>query len=257
MANLPQKRPTEPQPRDWTADDLAADLAKLGVTPGDILFVHSSLRSLGNVAGGAATVVAALEKAVGPAGAVLMPSFNLVPNDQRALSWNIRSSPSTVGYLTEHFRQMPGTVRSDHYSHSVAARGRNARWFVQDHLSQAGMNSPWDLRPWGACYGTNSPMLRVYDMDGKVLMLGVDYGSSTYMHVVETLYHHHLLASDPKADYRWAKRPDMGAYWDSLGKQSRGRVGLADCRLFRVRDFVDTLLAAGIAEPRRFYKFYD
>ena len=78
-----------------------------------------------------------------------MPSFNLLPTrEERADSWDINKTPSTVGWLTEYFRQMDETYRSDHYSHSVAARGCDAKAFVADHLSSEGYKSPWDYSPW-------------------------------------------------------------------------------------------------------------
>ena len=145
-----------------TRERLVQDLLNLGVESGDILFIHSSFKSLGPVEGGAETVVGALEDAVGPEGLVLMPSFNLVEMDKRAEIWNIETTLSTVGWLTEFFWQMPGTYRSDHYSHSAAARGKGARAFVADHLSREGYRSPWDREPWGKTYGLHSPMYRAY-----------------------------------------------------------------------------------------------
>ena len=59
-----------------TRTSLARDLRALGVRGGDTLFVHSSFRSLGEVAGGAQSVVDALMDAVGrraAADAVLQP----------------------------------------------------------------------------------------------------------------------------------------------------------------------------------------
>ena len=114
------------------------DLVKLGIVKGDILFIHSSFKSLGLVAGGAGTVIEALERAVGPSGLILMPSFNLIDRERRAMAWNLERTPSTVGWLTEFFRLMPGTYRSDHYSHSVAARGLGASKIVADHTSNGG-----------------------------------------------------------------------------------------------------------------------
>ena len=58
-----------------TRQTLCRDLRELGVEPGDILFIHSSFKSIGPVADGARTVVQAFEDAVGPDGLVLMPSF--------------------------------------------------------------------------------------------------------------------------------------------------------------------------------------
>lgn len=232
-----------------TRESLRDDLRRLGVKPGGILFVHSSFKSLGPVEGGAATVVGALEDA---AGLLLMPSFNLVDKDKRRTSWNIASTPSTVGWLTEFFRQMPGTVRSDHFSHSVAARGKGAAEFVAGHLSREGMQSPWDTEPWGKTYGTHSPLIKAYEAGAQVLMLGVDYHSSTYMHVIEVLYWNR----EPGREYYWIDRNKLGAHWDTLGMLRRGKVGDADCRLFGAREFVDTLLAAVEREPARFFKYY-
>ncbi|MFT5376785.1 MAG: aminoglycoside 3-N-acetyltransferase, partial [Candidatus Latescibacterota bacterium] len=65
-----------------TRASLLADLRTLGVEVGSTLFVHSSLRSVGAIAGGAAAVIAALEDALGQEGLLLLPSFNLVPRDK-------------------------------------------------------------------------------------------------------------------------------------------------------------------------------
>ncbi len=239
-----------------TRKGLTEDLRELGVTPGDLLFVHSSFRSLGRVDGGGGAVVAALEDTVGPEGLVLMPSFNLVPREprQRAAHWEVHTTPSTVGWLTEFFRRMPGTLRSNHYSHSVAARGRGAQAFVAGHMGQDGPRSPWDLEPWGKTYGTDSPMQRVYAAGGRILMLGVDYTSSTYVHLVEVLYWNRLLAKNPEAGYPWLDRAILGAYWDAHGGMARGRVGSADCRLFPIPDYVDGLLRRIEADPQKYLK---
>src|SRR5262249_25059737 len=151
--------------------------------------------------------------------------------------------------LTEFFRQMPGTYRSDHYSHSVAARRKGAQEIVAGHRSMEGYRSPWDLVPWGRTYGTSSPMIRAYHAGGKVLMLGVTYESSTYMHVIEVLSWNRRVQLDAKAGHFYIHRERLGERWDSLGKPRRGRVGDADSRLFGIRDFVETLLTVVEREP--------
>ena len=230
-------------------EQLAGDLRELGVAAGDLLFIHSSFRSLGDVEGGAGTVVAALEDVVGPEGLVLMPSFNLVEKERRTSAWDPETTPSTVGWLTEYLRRMPGTVRSDHYSHSVAARGKGAQAFVAGHRGRRGPISPWDVEPWGCTYGVDSPMHRGYSADGKVLMLGVGYASSTYVHFVEVLYWNRLRTQDPDAAYPALNRPALGALWDQTGELRRGPVGDATCRLFRIRRYVDALLARVERDP--------
>lgn len=235
----------------YSCEQLTNDLRALGVRPGDLLFVHSSFKSLGPVEGGAATVIAALERAIAPNGLLLMPSFNLVAREQRATTWDPATTPSTVGYLTEFFRQMPGTFRSDHYSHSVAARGPGAEAFVANHRSLEGDDSPWDLAPWGKTYGAHSPMTKAYDVGGKVLMLGVDYHSATYIHFMEVRHWRQRRTADPHAKYAFFDRDALGAYWEAYGTLARGKVGDADCRLFAIRDFVDTLLAEVTRHPTR------
>lgn len=246
----------QPMSLPHTRERLTQDLVALGVERGDVLFVHSSFKSLGTVEGGAATVVAALEDALGAAGLLLMPSFNLVEPEKRAAIWNPATTPSTVGWLTEFFRRLPGTVRSDHYSHSVAARGQGSEEFVSGHRSQEGFVSPWDKEPWGRTYGAYSPFLKLIGADGKVLMLGVGYKSCTFMHVVEVMDWNRRLARDPQAKYFYLDRDRLGAYWDTLGKQRRGTVGDADCRLWRAREFVHTLLAVVEQEPQKYFKYY-
>jgi len=237
-----------------TREKLAQDLRRLGMELGDMLFMHSSFKSLGPVEGGAATVIAALEDAVGEEGLLLLPSFNLVENEDRAKTWNIETTPSTVGWLTEFFRQMSGTHRSDHYSHSVAARGKGAREFVASHIEDEGCESPWDRKPWGKTYGTHSPMRKAYEANGKLLMLGVDYHTSTYVHLVEVLYWQSRRAEDLGAEYKWLKRPELGEFWDRTGELRRGKVGDSDCRLFHIRDYVDALLHEVQSNPAPYVK---
>lgn len=230
--------------------DLISDLRTLGIEMGDCLYVHSSFKSLGTVVDGAVTVVDAFEDVLGDDGLLLMPSFNLIGGrDQRADSWDVDSTPSSVGWLTEFFRLMPGTFRSDHYSHSTAARGRGAEAFVSDHRSNRGMASPWDREPWGKTYGADSPMIRAYDRGGKILMIGVDHQTSTYCHVVEVTYWADRLREDPDAGFIWLDRHRLGDYWEHHGSLVRGRVGNADCRLIDIRTYVDGLLEAVKADP--------
>ena len=231
----------------YSCSDLTQDLRRLQIEAGDILFVHSSFKALGPVDGGAQSVIEALEAAIGPEGLLLMPSFNLVEWELRAETWDHATTPSTVGWITEQFRRLAGVYRSDHYSHSVAARGRGAKAFVAGHLSQEGYKSPWDRKPWGKMFGLHSPMYRAYQTDAKLLMLGVDYFSSTYIHLVETMYWHKLRANNEDAEeiagYPALDRKVLGAFWERTGTLRRGGVGDAACRLFSVRSYVDRLLA--------------
>ena len=237
-----------------TQETLLRDLSALGVEQGDTVFTHSSFKSLGPVQGGAATVIGALEEVVGPEGLLLMPSFNLVAWPKRVEFWDIDTTPSAVGWLTECFRRMPGTHRSDHYSASVAARVRGAKGFVSGHLGQEGLRSRWDREPWGKTYGTASPMYRAYRTGGKLLMLGVDYESSSYCHLVEVLHWNRLLDQGLDVPFRGLSRPALGEFWEGAGRLVRARVGDADSRLFPIRDYVDTLLDEVTNNPDPYFE---
>ena len=238
--------------------DLTRDLLRLGVEAGDILFVHASFKSLGPVKGGAESVIQALEDTIGPEGLLLMPSFNLVKWELRPVTWDPQNTPSSVGWITEQFRRLPGVCRSNHYSHSVAARGNGAKAFVAGHIRQEGYGSHWDRKPWGKTFGLHSPMYRAYQADAKLLMLGVDYYSSTYIHLVEAMYWHTLRARNRNTERAPAfpalDRVRLGAFWERSGELERGRVGDADCRLFGIRPYVDALLAEVERNPHSYLR---
>ena len=242
----------------YSIDTLKQDLRDLGIEAGDILFVHSSFKSLGPVEGGAESVIQALEAAIGPEGLLLMPSFNLVKWELRSETWDHNNTPSTVGWITELFRRLPRVYRSDHYSHSVAARGKGAKAFVGGHRRQEGYGSAWDREPWGKTFGLHSPMYRAYQADAKLLMLGVDYYTSTYIHLVEAMYWQTLRARSQDTERAPAfpalDRVKLGAFWERSGELKRGQVGDADCRLFRIWNYVDTLLAEVERNPQPFLR---
>ena len=226
----------------FTQSQLVEDLIRLGVQANDLLFVHSSFKSIGPVSSGASSVVKSLQDAVSPSGLVLMPSFNLVEHKRRADLWEINSTPSTTGWLTEYFRCLPDTWRSDHYSHSVAARGQNAKSFISEHTNKDGFDSPWDLEPWGKTFGTYSPMFKAYTRNGRILMIGVDYQSSTYIHLAEVIIWHIRRIHWENAPFPKLNRVSCGNYWETTGKFTQGFLGEARCKLFGIRDYVDSLV---------------
>ncbi|MDP6052469.1 MAG: AAC(3) family N-acetyltransferase, partial [Candidatus Latescibacteria bacterium] len=74
------------------------------------VMVHSSLTSIGDVAGGAATMIDALLEAIGPGGTLLMPSFN-----HRAVQvFNPMTTPTTNGTIPDVMWRRSDAVRSLH-----------------------------------------------------------------------------------------------------------------------------------------------
>lgn len=145
-------------------------LQLMGIKENDVLLVHSALTSIGYVEGGPDTVIDALLAAVGEKGTVVMSTLT---------GWNAsfdpKHTPSAVGVISEQFRQRPGALRSLHPVHSVAAIGRQAPYITKGH----------DLCPTGCGEGT--PYMKVAELGGKVMLLGVDMDRNTMMHTLEEL----------------------------------------------------------------------
>jgi len=152
---------------------IAREVLALGVRPGGCLLVHASLRSLGEVPDRAETAVRGLLAALSPAGTLLMPALSWGLASAADPVFDVRRTPACVGALPEHFRSRPGTLRSVHPTHSVAASGARATEILADHQL--------DRTP---C-GPHSPFRRLPELGGQVLFLGCGLGPNTSMHAIE------------------------------------------------------------------------
>ena len=161
--------------RGYMKDKLIKDLKALGLGQGDIVFTHSSLSSLGWVEGGPQTVVDAMKETVSKSGTLLFPAFTFDVCVKPPYFFSYRDSRCCVGAIPEFFRTLPGTIRSVHPSHSVSAWGKEAVLMTKEHIL--------DRTP---C-GEHSPLRMLYQMGGKILMLGCGWRPNTSMHGVEEL----------------------------------------------------------------------
>lgn len=173
-----------------SADSITAGLRRLGVKAGDTVMIHASLRALGPVDEGALGLIAALDAAVGPDGALLMMIgaddpwswVNQRPERERvaaladATPFDTASTPAEPdnGVLAEVFRTAPGTLVNDHPEGRFAARGARAAELIADP-------------PWDDYYGPGSPLQRLVDLGGSVLRLGSDLDTVTLIHYAEYL----------------------------------------------------------------------
>ncbi len=158
---------------------LARDLRALGVRPGRDLIVHSAMSRLGFLEGGAEAFIGAVRDVVGPEATILMPCYpmkrNMLQTMEEDTPFHVAEDESTMGKITRVFRVMPGTMRSAHPTHSVAASGPRAREYTErHHLS---------LSP---C-GPGSPFLLLAQHGGDVLCVGTGVGKVTNHHNIEDL----------------------------------------------------------------------
>ena len=174
-----------------TVESLQADFKALGIEKGMVLLVHSSLSEMGWICGGAVAVIIALQKVLGETGTLVMPTHSTDlsepsqwENPPVPESWwqTIRETmpaydpgltpTRSMGKIVETFRKQKGVLRSTHPQSSFCASGPQASYIINNHSLAYG-------------FGEHSPLARIYDLNGFVLLLGVGHSSNTSIHLAE------------------------------------------------------------------------
>lgn len=154
-------------------------LQAAGLGPGDTVFFQSAMSSLGEIVGGAETVIDALDEVVGEYGLIVMPAFPISGTAFEYLSsdplFDVRATPSTMGSITERFRKRPGTVRSLHPTHSVSARGEGAEEIIVGHEQAA---TP---------FGSGTPFAHLIERNAWQVWFGCGIAAFTMYHAFECL----------------------------------------------------------------------
>ena len=217
--------------------ELTEQLRFLGVRQGNVLLVHTSFRAVRPVEGGPAGLIQALHAAVGPGGTLVMPSWT-GEDDQPFDPGSTRASVD-LGVVADTFWRLPGVLRSRH-PFACAALGPAASRITSD---------PLPLQP----HSPQSPVGRVHDLDGAVLLLGVGHDANSTLHLAEILagvpyaVQKHCTVLDhgvvTRVEYRendhCCQRFALADDWLRARElQSEGRVGHAHTRLARSRDIV-------------------
>jgi len=221
--------------------EVADQLHALGVEEGGVLLVHTSFRATRPVERGPVGLIEALRGALGPDGTLVMPSWS--GDDDIPFDPLTTPAPPSLGVVANTFWRLPGVLRSNH-SHAFAAAGPEAARITSD---------PLPLPP----HIAESPVGRVHDLDGQVLLLGVGHDADTTLHLAELLagvpyrvpsYCTVLQDGRPvRIDYEendhCCERFAFADEWlRARGLQSEGRVGHGHARLARARDIVEVTL---------------
>ena len=250
-----------------TRKDICQALKRLGISAGDICLFHASFKSLGPVEGGAAAVIGAFEDAIGPEGTLAAPTLCSSDFFNSYTSWH-PDKPSEVGFLPEYFRKLPGVLRSDQATHSVAAKGKYARELTCEHGAYG-----HHLCPFGeTAFADSSPWVKMYQNGAKVVFLGVTMRCNTFKHMIESRYTEELLSlvADPRKrkylknqlqtfENRWQ---GIWLYYDSEKMQEHltqlglvGQTKCGDATLYCVNTKVasDAALTELRSNPERWY----
>jgi aminoglycoside 3-N-acetyltransferase len=168
---------------------LARDFRRLGVAPGDTVMLHASIRAVGGVVGGPDQIHLALKDALTSEGTLMMYAScpdhydevglgHLDPELERELVERLPVfDPLTMrsqrdnGALVELFRTSPGSLVNPHVVRFVAW-GKQAMYLFSE-------------QPWCYAYGESSALERFVELGGKILMLGADHDTATFLHHAE------------------------------------------------------------------------
>ncbi len=252
--------------------DIADALRRSGLARGENLIAHVSLSSLGWVVGGAETILRAIFELIGPEGSLMMPAQtwkNLDPST--GVHWEVSESlwplirrewpafdplvtPAIgMGAVPEMLRTWPGSVRSCHPARSFCANGPKAAQLMADH----------DL---SNIFGEGSPLAKLYDLDGSILLLGVGHDKNTSLHLAEsraafvgkkTTVEHSAVMKDGAREwlaYETLAVDDsdfipLGSVWEAAIGFKAQCLGKGEARLIKMRPFVDW--AVGWMEKNR------
>ncbi len=157
-----------------TKEDLLFDLKRAGFHSSDCVFLHSSLKSFGNMDG---KEVLAAFKAFFKDGLVILPthSWNCIQKNQDV--YNVDTTKSCVGALTNLALEDRDFKRSMHPTHSVCAFGLKKEEYLSLDLNQGTPVSPT------GCIGS------LWKYNAKILFLGAPLSKNTFIHSIEEEMH--------------------------------------------------------------------
>lgn len=241
-----------------TRESIAHDLSRLGFGGGDVVFFHSSLKSLGWVEGGPDAVIDAFLDVVASDGLVIVPTltWTFASYGPARLPFDPQETPSRVGAISEALRRRPEARRSAHPTHSIAAIGRRAGELVAGHDKTS-------------TFGKDSPYRRYVDWGAKILFLGVKLTCNTTLHAVEDWLDMPYLAIERAVIKGAGGRPQIIEVTKSpmgdrdfyrsdskverllrrAGVMRRGKVGAADSLWMPAQEMVEVVVKGIYQEP--------
>ncbi|MBQ7064203.1 MAG: AAC(3) family N-acetyltransferase [Firmicutes bacterium] len=167
-----------------TIRDLQQDLEAMGIRPSDTVCIHTSLRSVGPVEGGAEAFIRAFTDYLRN-GLLVVPTHTWASVRPESPVYDVRRTEPCIGVVPKIAAFHPDGVRSMHATHSVAVFGRRAAEYAQldNHAATP--------TPAEGCFG------HLYDEHAKILLIGVGQERHTFIHVTEEIVDVPLRLSEP------------------------------------------------------------
>jgi len=245
-----------------TITSLKNDFEALGVNPGAIIIMHSSLSKIGWTVGGPVSVIRALMQILTPEGTLVMPTMS--GDNSEPSKWEYPPVPESwwdtirkempafepkitptrgMGTIVDTFRNWPNVLRSNHPVSSFAAWGKHAKFITENHELIGEL-------------GEGSPISRLYELNGQILLVGVSHESNTSIHLAEYRCDFPgkkyiktgsaILVNNQRKWVEWEELDvdsddfeQLGADFESKINYKPSKIGMADSRLISLRAIVD------------------
>lgn len=159
----------------YTKEDLKKDLKEMGFEGTESIMVHSSMKSIGEVEGGADTVVDAFMEYFAE-GLFMTPTHTWKQMSAEYPVFHPKTEPACVGIIPNIFMKREGVVRSLHPTHSIAAFGKRAAAYIEGEDQVTTPCQP------GGCWE------RLREENAKILLVGVTHARNTFIHAIEEVF---------------------------------------------------------------------
>lgn len=232
-----------------TQAQLEEDLRRLGIQPGEALYIHSSMKAIGWMEDGPHTLLRALQAVLGPEGTIAVPTHCGARPVQGTPPFDRANSRTGLGAFPEAVRKYPGAVRSGHATHSSAALGKHAGWLTEAHPDDNGV-------------GPECPIDRLTRIGGRTMLIGVTHTANTAIHLAESrsgVPYVRRNYCDAWGDETWVRHPDgtvtrhvqteypgcsenfdvLAEDFENAGLVVKGKLGNADVMLMDTAQMVE------------------
>lgn len=161
----------------YSKEEIFAQLRAMNAPRDRMVLMHSSLRAVGAVEGGAAGLLDILiEYFTGEGGFFCVPAHTWHRLDEE-ITLDMSSSENCLGYFSTVAAEHPEGFRTESPTHSMVIFGDREK-IAELAKGELLAETPTDPR---TCYG------KLYDTDGFVLLVGVAHNRNTFLHTVDEM----------------------------------------------------------------------
>ncbi len=163
--------------RVYTKEDIIDQLSAMGEPRGSVVLMHSSIRLIGKVEGGAKTLLDAMIEYFTSEGGLFCVPTHTWANLKKDITLDMNDPKTCLGAFSDFAAADQRGIRSENPTHSMTVFGnrRRALEFIKDEINVTSGTAP------ESCYG------KIYREGGYILLAGVAHNKNTYLHCVEEI----------------------------------------------------------------------